>query len=119
MGYHLSDPKARKMVHSNDVYFNEEMMHKRPIPTIEIRRVVFQEDGVVHRDIAPIGGQQEQTAAPIVHEEQVQPQAPEAQHVLRRSTRVHRAPERYVPSLDYVMLTDCEALLLQKIFVER
>ena len=82
-------------------------MHKRPIPTVEIRRVVFQEDGVVHRDIAPITRQQEQNAL-IVHEEQVQPQAPETQQVLRRSTRVHRAPERYVPSLDYVMLTDCE-----------
>ena len=38
----------------------------------------------------------------------MEPQAPEAQPVLRRSTRAHRAPERYVPSLDYVMLTDCE-----------
>ena len=28
--------------------------------------------------------------------------------MLRRSTRESRAPERYVPSLDYVMLTDCE-----------
>ena len=36
----------------------------------------------------------------------MQPQAPEAQQVLRRSMRVH--PERYVPSLDYVMVTDCE-----------
>ena len=61
----------------------------------------------MHRDIAPNAGQQGQNA-PIVHEEQVQPQAPVAQQVLRRSTRVHRAPERYVPSLDYVMLTDCE-----------
>ena len=61
----------------------------------------------MHRDIAPIAGQQEQNA-PIVHEEQVQPQAPEAQQVLRRSTRAHRAPERYVPSLDYVMLTYSE-----------
>ena len=61
-------------------------MYKRPIPIVEIRRVVFQEDGVVHRDIAPNVGQQGQNA-PIVHEEQVQPQAPEAQQVLRRSTR--------------------------------
>ena len=28
--------------------------------------------------------------------------------MLRRSTRESRAPDRYVPSLDYVMLTDCE-----------
>ena len=109
MGYRLWDSEARKIVHSNGVYFNEEKMHKRPIPTVEIRRVVFQEeDGIVHRDIAPNAGQQGHNAPIFVHEEQVQPQAPEAQQVLRRSTRVHRAPERYVPSLDYVMLTDCE-----------
>ena len=94
MGYLLWDPEARKIVCSNDVYFNEEKMHKRPIPTVEIRRVVFQEDG----------GQN----APIVQEDRVEPQAPEAQPVLRRSTREHRPPERYVPSLDYIMLTDCE-----------
>ena len=29
-------------------------------------------------------------------------------HLSTRSTRVHRAPERYAPSLDYVMLIDCE-----------
>ena len=27
--------------------------------------------------------------------------------VLRRSTRVSHPPERFVPGLDYVMLTDC------------
>ena len=36
----------------------------------------------------------------------MEPQAPEAQPVLRRSTRAHRAPDRYVPSLDYVILTN-------------
>lgn len=36
MGYHLWDPEARKMVHNNEVYFNEEKMHKRPIPIVEI-----------------------------------------------------------------------------------
>ena len=92
------------MFAANDVYFNEEKMHKRPIPTVEIRRVVFQEDGAVYNRDA---GQQGQNA-PIGQEEGVEPQAPEAQPVLRRSTRAHRAPERYVPSLDYVMLTDCE-----------
>ena len=38
MGYRLWDPEARNIVCSNDVYFNEEKMHKRPIPTVEIRR---------------------------------------------------------------------------------
>ena len=108
MGYRLWDLEARKIVRSNDVYFNEEKMHKIPIPTLEIYRVVFQEDGVVqNRDIAHNAGQQGQNA-PIVQEDRVEQQALEAQPVLRRSTREHRPPERYVPSLDYIMLTDCE-----------
>ena len=46
--------------------------------------------------------------APIVQEDRVEPQAPEAQPILRRSTRAYRPLDRYVPSLDYFMLTDCE-----------
>ena len=78
MGYYLWETEARRIVRSNDVYFNEEKMHKRPIPTVEIRRVVFQEDGVVHnRDIAHNAGQQGKNA-PIVQEGRVEPQAPKA-----------------------------------------
>ncbi len=32
IGSHLWDPKARKIVQSNDVYFNEKKMHKKPVP---------------------------------------------------------------------------------------
>ena len=35
-------------VHRNDVYFNEEKMHKKPIKIVEICRVVFVKDGQVH-----------------------------------------------------------------------
>ena len=53
MGFRLWDPKARKTIQSNDVYVNEEKMHKKPIKIVEICRVVFQEDGYVHnRQIA-------------------------------------------------------------------
>ena len=48
MGYRLWDPKAKKIVCSNDVYFNEEKMHKKHVPTVDIRRVIFQEDGHVY-----------------------------------------------------------------------
>ena len=66
MGYYLWDPEARKIVQSNDVYFNEEKMHKRPIPTVEIRRVVFQEDGVVHnRDIVHNAGDNKDRMLPL------------------------------------------------------
>ena len=67
MGFRLWDPKARKIIRSNDVFFNEEKIHKKPVQTIEIRRVVFQEDGHVHnRRIAQGVGQQQQQTAPIV-----------------------------------------------------
>ena len=51
MGYRIWDPKARKIVCSNDLFFNEDKMHKKPIKTVKIRRFVFQEDGHVHRGV--------------------------------------------------------------------
>ena len=35
---------------NHSVFFNEEEMQKKPIKTIEVRRVIFQEHGDVHRD---------------------------------------------------------------------
>ena len=37
MGFKLWDPEARKIVCNNDVFFNEEKMHKKPIKIVEIR----------------------------------------------------------------------------------
>ena len=48
MGFRLWDPEARKIVCNNDVYFNEEKMHKKPIKIVEICKEVSQEDGHVH-----------------------------------------------------------------------
>ena len=42
------DSEARKIVCNNDVFFNEEKMHKKPIRIVEIRQVVFQEDGQMY-----------------------------------------------------------------------
>ena len=65
-------------------------------------KVVFQEDGHVHN--------RQPTSAPVAREVREEPQEEEVVQppVLRRSTRDSRAPDRYVPSLDYVMLTDCK-----------
>ena len=105
MGFRLWDPEARKIIRSNDVFFDEEKMHKKPVKTVEIRRVIFQEDGHVHnREVAQGAGQQN---APIVQAGEEEQQVV-AQPVLRQSERVTRAPDRYIPSLDYVMLTDCD-----------
>ena len=47
------------------MFFNEEKMHKKPIKTVEIRKVVFQEDGQVHnRPVAQANGQN----APMVQD---------------------------------------------------
>ena len=48
--------------------------------------------------------------APSAHEVEEEPQEEQVVQppVLRRSTREFRAPYRYVPSLDYVMLTNCK-----------
>ena len=45
MGYWLWDPESRKVIHSNDVYFNEAKFHAKPEKTDEVIRVVFKEDG--------------------------------------------------------------------------
>ena len=103
MGFRLWDLEARKIVCSHSVFFNEEKMHKKPVKIVEVRRVIFQEDG--HENA---GEQQQvdqrQEEARVREDEQVV----EAQPVVRRSTRVSRPHDRYEPSLDYVMVTDCE-----------
>ena len=50
MGFRLWDLEATKIVHSHSVFFNEEKMHNKPIKIVEVRRVIFQDDGHVHRD---------------------------------------------------------------------
>ncbi|MCO5563393.1 hypothetical protein L7F22_017034 [Adiantum nelumboides] len=49
MGYRLWNPESHKLVRSNDVVFLESTMYKAPVKTVEIRRVIFEEDGHVYR----------------------------------------------------------------------
>ncbi|MCO5575173.1 hypothetical protein L7F22_028970 [Adiantum nelumboides] len=49
MGYKLYNPETHKIVRSNDVTFSESAMYKAPVKTVEIRRVIFEEDGNVYR----------------------------------------------------------------------
>ena len=37
MGFRLCDPEARKIIRSNDVFFDEEKMYKKPVKTVKIR----------------------------------------------------------------------------------
>ena len=102
MGYRLWDPESRKILRSNDVYFNEAKFHAKPEKVEEIRRVIFQEDG-------PSTSTRQQTRAQAQEPEpdRVEQDPVVEPPVLRRSERVSHPPDRYVPSLQYVMLTDC------------
>ena len=107
MGLRLWDLEARNVVHSNNVFFNEENMHKKPIKIVEIRRVVFQEDGhVYNRQVVQV--EQHGKNAPIVQKGREEQHVQEAHHVLRRFARVSKALDCYVLSLDYFMLIDCK-----------
>ncbi|MCO5560000.1 hypothetical protein L7F22_013605 [Adiantum nelumboides] len=77
-------------------------MYKPPVKRVEIRRVIFEEDGHVYRPARNDGdhahnGEQEQPqeGGNTGNDEPV---------ILRRSTRVSRPPNRYVPTMDYVII---------------
>ncbi|MCO5559992.1 hypothetical protein L7F22_013596 [Adiantum nelumboides] len=106
MGYRLWNLESHKLVRNNDVVFSESTMYKPPVKTIEIQRVIFEEDGHVYRPARNDGDHAQ-------NGEQEQPQeggnaGNDEPVVLRRSTQVSRPPDRYVPTIDYVMLTDCD-----------
>ena len=64
MGFRLWDLEAKKKVCSHSVFFDENKMHTKPVKTVEIKKVIFQDDELV-RD-AQAGGQAPQ---PQRHEE--------------------------------------------------
>ncbi|MCO5612058.1 hypothetical protein L7F22_066320 [Adiantum nelumboides] len=63
MGHIFWDLESRKVLRSNDVYFNEANFHAKPENIEEIRRVVFKEDGPSSSTFRQHGQAQEQ---PIV-----------------------------------------------------
>ena len=71
-------------------------MHKKPIKEIEFRKVTFE-------DIPT--ETQKSIIVPSV-DDAPQEQAKRSSQALRRSTRVSHPLDCYVPSLDYVLLTD-------------
>ena len=101
MGYRLWDPESRKILRSNDVYFNEVKFHAKPEKVEEIRRVVFRED----EPSASTSRQQSEAQIEVPVQVPVPREAESV--VVRRSERVLHPLDRYVPSLDYVMLTNC------------
>ena len=45
------DPQSRKIVRNHNVFFDQIKMHKKLVKTVEIQKVVFQEEGPVPREI--------------------------------------------------------------------
>ena len=129
MGYRLLDPEGKKIIHNHDVVFNEKKLHKTPIKHVEMRRVTFQDDNplahdgrrqVVHasnvdqmvQPDTPSGSQQRADDSSSVggYDEPHMVYMHDGQQVdmpLRRLTRMSRPLDRFVPSTNYVMLTDC------------
>ncbi|MCO5570380.1 hypothetical protein L7F22_024100 [Adiantum nelumboides] len=111
MGYQLWDPIDRKIVRNHDVIFHKDSMYRAPPRTIEVWRVIFEEDE--HRYDGPMAAHGQPIDPEVAdqpflrdHADLGQPNAPPPQ-VLRRSDWRARPPQRYVPSMDYVMLTNC------------
>ena len=92
------------------MHFNEAKYHSKPEKVEEIRRVVFQEDEPTYAR-QNVRAQAEQGEDRVEQErvepDRVEPQVEAEPPVLRRSERISRQPNRFVPSMNYVMLTDC------------
>ena len=112
LGYHLWDDQNQKIVRSKDVVFNKAILYKdraiksegKKLVTILLKIFSKIEDGNSEThwpmevgESSGSGGQE--TEAP----EEV-PTTPF--EVLRRSSRIPRPPQRYSPSLHYILLTD-------------
>ena len=101
-GYRLWDDNNRKILRHCDVKFDESVMYKdREQKVLEIKKQVVVEvelEKSIPRDV-------EADTQPTPTEEfEVEKVTPEK--VLRRSSRTIRAPDRYSPSLHYLLLID-------------
>ena len=104
MGYRLWHPESHKVIRSSQVIFHESKMHKQAIPEVEYRRVRFEDVPFSSRaQNADNSGIPTTTTQITITLEQTE----SSNQALRRSTRESRAPERFQPGLDYILVTDC------------
>ena len=102
-GYRLWDPESQKVIRSNDVVFNETKMHKQPKKEVTYRKVTFS-------DVSPPLPNMPQVNAPLDRSTE----QPSTSSQPRRSERVSHPPKRFVPSVDFVLLTDSGELSCYK-----
>ena len=98
MGYRLWHSESNKVIRSSHVIFNESKMHKKPIQEVEYRRVTF--EGVALEPHKP-------SDAPFTSNVPID-RAKSSSQPLSRFARWSHPPERFVPGLDYILLTDSD-----------
>ena len=98
--YCLWDDQNQKIVRSNDVIFNEAILYKdrdssseaKKPEVIPLKNLPEIEDGNSETEDQETEALEESQTTPIIS--------------LRRSSRVIRPPQRYTPTLHYILLTD-------------
>ena len=98
-GYHLWELESRSILRSSDVVFNETKMHKQPFKEVEYRKVTFS-------DVTPLVQRSNEPNIPQVNAPVDRATEQVSTSQLRRSQRVPHPPDRYVPGVDFVFLTD-------------
>ena len=101
-GYRYWDDKNRKILRHCDVTFDEFVLYKdREKKVLKITKQVGVEVELEKSNPRDVEADSQPNPTEESEVEQVTPQK-----VLRRSTRSMRAPDRYSPSLDYLLLAD-------------
>jgi hypothetical protein len=101
-GYRLWDYENNKIIRSRDVIFNEKVMYKDQLQGK--KQETEKQEYTVLDEITEKEIPKEPENQNVQQQEQQVPQTPAS--VVRRSTRLSIPPERYSPSLYYLLLTD-------------
>jgi hypothetical protein len=101
-GYCLWDYENNKIIRSRDVIFNEKFMYKDQLQGK--RQETKKQEYTMLDEITENFFPKEPENQYVQQQEQQVPQTPAS--VVRRSTRLSIPPERYSPSLYYLLLTD-------------
>ena len=96
-GYHLWDYENKKIIRSRDVVFNKNVMYKD-----QLQGKKEEKENIEYTVLDEI----KENEIPKAPENQEQQQVPETPATVRRSTRLSRPPERFSPSLYYLLMTD-------------
>lgn len=102
-GYRFWDDQNRVVIRSRDVVFNEQVLYKDRLGASNTAGVDtrVKDPKTVELDVSN-SGEEKILENEVPSEEE--PRTPEP--TLRRSSREHRAPDRYSPALHYLLLTD-------------